>query len=114
MTDEEIAELAKDPEKLAQFRKWLKAQAAEKELRALRLAIMERRKQKRALLREGATPARELTVDALIAKLDGFIGVGPAGREREYFEHFVQPYCECAPGEGWELCDHALDLGFWC
>lgn len=29
-----------------------------------------------------------------------------------YVEHFVQPYCRCEQGsEGWERCEHAIDLG---
>jgi hypothetical protein len=105
--------LAKNPEALAKFRQWLELEKRRDTALEARRVRREKEKIERAKLRS-STPATPLTVATLALKMNDSIGIGPTGREEEYFKHYVQPYCKCEAGEyQWELCDHAKDLGFW-
>ena len=81
---------------------WMTATPEERAARAVesqRLAAQQ--KIERAAMRD-ANPVVELTLEALLDKL---------GWSTEYATHTVQPYCTCEEGlEGWERCDHAVDL----
>jgi hypothetical protein len=64
------------------------------------------RDRQRAAVRKAQREAAQsvpLTLDALLDKL---------GWSHEYAEHIVQPYCDCEDTrDGWERCEHAIDLG---
>jgi hypothetical protein len=108
-----LENLAKNPEALAKFRQWLELEKHRETAMEARKVRREKEKIERAKVRE-STPATPLTVATLALKMDDMIGIGPTGREEEYFKNYVQPYCKCEAGEyQWELCDHAKDLGFW-
>ena len=77
---------------------WTGAGLAARRAEETRRARAEREQQRA----EAASPA-ELTIDALLAKLDF---------SREYAEHLMQPYCHCGHRwDGWDYCHHARDLG---
>jgi hypothetical protein len=57
----------------------------------------------RAATRDRVLLPRVLTMSGLLNKL---------GWSEEYAEHLMQDYCTCSWGsEGWDLCQHAYDLG---
>lgn len=66
-------------------------------------AWREQRKQERAAVRRGSTLVEVAYVERLLGRL---------GWGERYALHFVQDYCRCEQGsEGWERCEHAIDLG---
>ena len=85
------------------FERW-KAEWTGTGLAARRAEETRRARTEREQQRAEAESPPELTVDALLAKLDF---------SREYAEHLMQPYCHCGHGwDGWDYCQHARDLGW--
>jgi hypothetical protein len=79
--------------------RWTPQAVSTREAEKLAKARAEREQQRAA-----ASGPAELTVEALLAKLEF---------SREYAGHLMQPYCGCGHGwDGWEYCEHARDEGW--